>query len=25
MKSGGVDIVLAGLEADNIRFAPEFH
>jgi glutathione S-transferase/RNA polymerase-associated protein len=24
MKSGGVDIVLAGLEADNIRFAPDF-
>jgi len=24
MKSGGVEIVLAGLEADNIRFAPAF-
>jgi glutathione S-transferase len=25
MKSGGVDIVLKGLEAGNIRFAPDFH
>jgi glutathione S-transferase len=25
MKSGGLDIVLAGLAADNIRFGPEFH
>ena len=24
MKSGGVDIVLKGLKADNIRFAPDF-
>ena len=24
MKSGGVEIVLAGLKADNIRFAPDF-
>ncbi|HEY1879533.1 MAG TPA: hypothetical protein VGG68_06350, partial [Caulobacteraceae bacterium] len=24
MKSGGRDIVLAGLAADNIRFAPDF-
>ena len=24
MKSGGVDVVLAGLKADNIRFAPDF-
>jgi glutathione S-transferase/RNA polymerase-associated protein len=25
IKSGGVDVVLRGLERDNIRFAPEFH
>ena len=25
LKSGGVEIVLAGLKADNIRFAPDFH
>jgi glutathione S-transferase/RNA polymerase-associated protein len=25
IKSGGVEVVLKGLERDNIRFAPEFH
>ena len=25
IKSGGLDVVLKGLEADNIRFAPDFH
>jgi glutathione S-transferase len=25
IKSGGVDVVIKGLERDNIRFAPEFH
>ncbi|MGH7022538.1 MAG: glutathione S-transferase family protein [Caulobacteraceae bacterium] len=25
IKSGGLEVVLKGLEADNIRFAPEFH
>lgn len=25
IKSGGVEVVLKGLEADNIRFAPDFH
>ena len=25
IKSGGVDVVIKGLERDNIRFAPDFH
>ncbi len=25
IKSGGLDVVLKGLQADNIRFAPDFH